>query len=36
LPMLAVIFMILNAMVLMIRIRAENRALAASCELTAP
>ena len=36
LPMLAVIFTILNAVVLMIRIRAENRALAASRELTAP
>jgi len=39
LPSLAVIFTILNAGVLMIRIRAENRALAASRELmprTAP
>jgi methyltransferase len=39
LPWLAIIFTILNAGVLMIRIRAENRALAASCELmprTAP
>jgi methyltransferase len=36
LPMLAVIFTILNAVVLMIRIRAENRALAASRGLTAP
>ena len=34
LPELAVIFTILNAGVLMIRIRAENRALAASRELT--
>ena len=36
LPMLAVIFTILNAVVLMIRISVENRALAASRELTAP
>ena len=36
LPMLAVIFTILNALVLTIRIRAENRALAASRRLTAP
>jgi hypothetical protein len=35
LPMLAVIFTILNAAVLMIRISVENRALAASGELTA-
>ncbi|MEI9925829.1 MAG: isoprenylcysteine carboxylmethyltransferase family protein [Bradyrhizobium sp.] len=34
LPSIAVIFTILNAGVLMIRIRAENRALAASRELT--
>jgi methyltransferase len=34
--MLAVIFTILNAVVLMIRISVENRALAASRELTAP
>jgi methyltransferase len=34
LPGIAVIFTILNAGVLMIRIRAENRALAASRELT--
>ena len=34
LPSLAAIFTILNAGVLMIRIRAENRALAASRELT--
>ena len=39
LPWIAAIFTILNAGVLMIRIRAENRALAASRELmprTAP
>ena len=35
LPWLAVIFTILNAVVLLIRIRAENRALAASREITA-
>jgi methyltransferase len=35
LPALAVIFTILNAAVLVIRIRAENRALAASREITA-
>jgi methyltransferase len=35
LPAIAVIFTILNAGVLMIRIRAENRALAASRELVA-
>jgi methyltransferase len=35
LPWLAVVFTILNAGVLMIRIRAENRALAASREITA-
>jgi methyltransferase len=34
LPLLAVVFTILNAGVLMIRIRAENRALARSRELT--
>jgi methyltransferase len=34
--MLAVIFTILNAVVLIIRISVENRALAASRELTAP
>ena len=32
LPLLAVLFSILNATVLTIRIRAENRALAASCK----
>jgi methyltransferase len=36
LPMLAVIFTILNAVVLMIRIHAEDGALAASRKLTAP
>jgi methyltransferase len=36
LPMLAVIFTILNAVVLMIRIHAENGALTASRKLTAP
>jgi methyltransferase len=35
LPWLAVIFTILNAAVLVIRIRAENRALAASRDITA-
>ena len=34
LPWLAIIFTILNAVVLVIRIRAENRALAASREIT--
>jgi methyltransferase len=32
LPLLATIFTILNTAVLAIRIRAENRALAASCD----
>lgn len=36
LPWLAAIFTVLNAMVLTIRIRAENRALAASRETAAP
>ncbi len=36
LPWLTVIFSVLNAVVLAIRIRAENRALAASRETTAP
>ncbi len=36
LPWLAVIFTVLNAVVLTIRIRAENRALAASREIAAP
>jgi methyltransferase len=36
LPWLTVIFTVLNAVVLAIRIRAENRALAASRETTAP
>ena len=36
LPWLAAIFTVLNAVVLAIRIRAENRALAASRETTAP
>jgi methyltransferase len=35
LPEIAIIFTILNAMVLFIRISAENRALAASREITA-
>ncbi len=35
LPLVAVVFTILNAMILAIRIRAENRALAASREATA-
>ena len=36
LPLLAVVFTILNAAVLAIRIRAENRALAASCDTMMP
>jgi methyltransferase len=36
LPLLAAIFTILNAAVLAIRIRAENRALAASCDTMMP
>jgi methyltransferase len=35
LPLVALVFTVLNAMVLAIRIRAENRALAASREATA-
>jgi methyltransferase len=35
LPWLTIIFTLLNALVLLIRIRAENRALAASREITA-
>jgi methyltransferase len=35
-PWLAAIFTVLNAVVLAIRIRAENRALAASHETAAP
>jgi methyltransferase len=36
LPLLAIVFTILNAAVLAIRIRAENRALAASCDAMMP
>jgi methyltransferase len=36
LPLLAIAFTILNAAVLAIRIRAENRALAASCDTMMP
>jgi methyltransferase len=36
LPLLAIVFTILNAAVLTIRIRAENRTLAASCDTMMP
>ena len=36
LPLLATVFTILNAAALAIRIRAENRALAASCDIMMP
>ncbi len=36
LPLLAIVFTVLNAAVLAIRIRAENRALAGSCDTAMP